>query len=119
MEVPLREVACDQAQNEKGRIMGFEGNLIVVPMLTLVPGILAFSGCYVFFGIMSPWTLIGCMSPFLLSTLYVLVLKNGKPGGYDIEVMTHFLMRDSWEFEPQYEPVRHVLEVNSDDVARS
>lgn len=110
MEVPLREVACDQAQNEKGRIMGFEGNLIIVPMLTLVPGILAFSGCYVFFGIMNWFTLILFVSPFILSTLYVLLLKNGKPGGYDVEVLTYLFVRDSWEFEPQYEPRRHILD---------
>jgi len=110
MEVPLREVACDQAQNEKGRIMGLEGNLIVVPMLTLVPGILAFSACDVFFGIMNVFTLILFLTPFFLSTLYILLLKNGKPGGYDIEVLTHFLVRDSWEFEPQYEPPRHILD---------
>jgi hypothetical protein len=110
VEVPLREVACDQAQNEKGRIMGFEGNLVVIPMLTLVPGILAFSGCYVFTGIMNGFTLILFLSPFVLSTLYVLLLKNGKPGGYDIEVLTHYLVRDSWEFEPQHEPKRHVLD---------
>ena len=110
MEVPLHEVPCDQAQNEKGRIMGFEGNLVLIPMLTLVPGILAFSGCYVFFGIMNVFTLLLFLSPFLLSTGYVLILKNGKPGGYDVEVLTHFLVRDSWEFEPRHEPQKHVLE---------
>ena len=110
MEVQLREVVCDQAQKEKGRIMGFEGNLIIVPMLTLVPGILAFSGSYVFFGIMNWFTFLMFMSPFFLSTLYVLILKNGKPGGYDIEVLTHLLVRDSWEFEPRHEPVQHVLD---------
>jgi hypothetical protein len=110
MEVLLREVACDQAQKEKGRIMGFEGNLVVVPMITLVPGILAFSGGYVFFGIMNWFTFLLFLSPFFLSTFYVLALKNGKPGGYDIEVITNLLVRDSWEFEPRYEPVRHVLD---------
>jgi hypothetical protein len=110
VEVPLREIACDQAQNEKGRIMGMEGNLIVLPMLTLVPGILTFSGCYVFFGIMNAFTLILFLSPFFLSTLYILLLKNGKPGGYDIEVVTHYFVRDSWEFEPQHEPIKHVLD---------
>jgi hypothetical protein len=90
--------------------MGFEGNLIIMPMLTLVPGILAYSGLYVFFGIMNWFTFMVCLSPFVISTLYILLLKNGKPGGYDIEVLTHFLVRDSWEFEPQHEPKRHVLD---------
>jgi hypothetical protein len=81
--VDLRETDTNSADDAVGRVFGLEGNLYLPILLALIGGLGVFATLGLVFQL--PWSFAGMIGglPPLGIAAWVVLLRHGKPPGYD------------------------------------
>jgi len=96
----LRYTDTNAGNDSKGRVFGLEGNLYL-------PVLLAVLGALALFALLSLVLHINAVIAVLLASipltgvlLWILILKQGRPAGYDRDVIEHWLNGGNFSRDP-------------------
>jgi type IV secretion system protein TrbE len=87
----LRYTDTNSGDDSQGRAFGLEGNLYLVVVAAVVAAVALFAVLVFLVGLGMPVAAMGAAVPVALTLSWVVVLKHGKPRGYDRDVVNQAL----------------------------
>lgn len=89
--VELRQTETNSADDAAGRAFGLDGNLYLPVLLAVLTALVIFSGLGTLLHVSYPVAGSAAAVPLAAVIGWVLLLKQGRPAGYDRDLIEHLL----------------------------